>query len=131
MSRGRREDVLFSGQPLSLQYTGQRPEVLSLHIVPNTSSQSVTPTVEVVVHTPPVEVHPTGGTGLQPGIVLGLRFCVLPSSVGHPYDRALLPADAFGSPDLDMALSDDHMAPLEHHLASGPSSSPHPSLGMT
>ena len=52
-------------------------------------------------------------------------------TVGHSLDRTLLPADVFGSRDHDMDLGDDDMTPLEHYLASRPSSSPHPSLGAT
>ncbi len=90
---------------------------------------SVTPVAEVV-HAPPA-VHPTGGTSLQAAIVLGPHSHVVPSSVVCSRDLASLPADFFGSLDDDMDLGGDAMAPLEHHLASGPSSSPHPSLDMT
>ena len=37
----------------------------------------------------------------------------------------------FGSPDHDIELGGEDMAPLEHHLASGLLSSPHPSLEVT
>ncbi len=58
--RGRGEDVSFSGQPLSSRHTDQCLGVSRLHMVPDTTSQSVAPAVEVVIHAPPTEVHPTG-----------------------------------------------------------------------
>ena len=41
----------------------------------------------------------------------------------------VLPADVFGALDHGKDLGGDDMAPLEHHLASGPSA--HPSLDAT
>ena len=102
-----------------------------LCVVPDTSSQLVAPAAEVVVHALPMEVHPTGGTGLQPGVVSCQHPHVLPSTVGHSRYWTLLPVDVFGLPDHDMDFGDDDMAPLELHLASGPSSSSQPSLSVT
>ena len=99
-----------------------------LHVVPDTSSQSVAPAVEVVVHIPPMEVRSTGGNSLCLDIVLGVHPRVAPASVGGLCDHAHLSADVFRSPDHDMDLGSDNMAPLEHHLASGPLYSPHRSL---
>ena len=76
-------------------------------------------------------MHPTGSTGLRPGIVSGRRFRVVPSFVVRSRDWAPLPADVFGSPNRDVELGDDDMAPLEHNLASRQSLSPHPSLDAT
>ena len=76
-------------------------------------------------------MHPSGGTGIQPGIILGLHSDMVPSFVHHLRDEAHLPADVFRSLDHDMDSGGDDMAPLEHHLASWPSSSPHPSLDTT
>ncbi len=120
--------MLFLGQPLSSQCTVQHPEVSHLCVVLDTSSQSVAPVVEAVVHAPPAGVCPTGGSGLRLGVVSGPCSHVLPLSVDRQCNQASLPADVFGSPDHDMDLGGDAMAPLEHHLASGPSSSPHPLL---
>ena len=64
------------------------------------TSQLVAPVAEVVVHAPSTEMHPAGGQ------------C-------HSYNQTCLLADVFGSPDHDLNLGGDDMAPLEHHLASG------------
>ena len=100
--------------------------MLHLHVVPDTSTKLVAPAAEVVIHAPPAEVHPTGSTGLWPGFILGPCSRVAPSSVSHLRNQPLLLANVFGSPDHDEGLDGDDMAPLEHHLASGSLSSPHP-----
>ena len=130
-ARGRGKDVPFSEQPLSSQCTDQHLEVLQLRVVPDTSSWSVAPVAEVVVQAPPAEVHHTGSNGLWPGIISSPRSHVVPSSVGPLHEQVHLLVDVFGSPYNDMDLGGDDMAPLEHHLASGPLSSPHPSLDVT
>ena len=114
-----------------MQYTDQCLEMSHLRIVPNTLSQSVTFVVEVIVHAQPTEVPPAGGTGLRQGVVSGLRSHVDLSSVGPSRNQVPLPADVFGSSDHDMDLGGDDLVPLEHHLASGHLSSPHPSLDTT
>ena len=93
-------------------------------VVPDTSAKYFAPAVEIVVHALPVEVHPTDGTRLWLGIISGSRCRVVPLSVSHFCDQPHLPANVFSSSDHD----EDDLAPLEHCLLSGPSSTPHPLL---
>ncbi len=58
------EAKMFSEQPQSLGHSDQCWEASQLCVVPDTSSKLVAPAAEVVVHAPPMEVRPTGGTGL-------------------------------------------------------------------
>ena len=103
--------------------------VSHLCVVPHTLAKSVAPVVEVIIHALPMKVHPTGGTGLWPGVVLSLCSQVALLSVDHLCDQPHLPADVFRSLDHDEDLGGDDLAPLEHCLVSRPSSSPHLSLG--
>ena len=93
-------------------------------VVPDTSSKSVAPVVEVVVH-----AHLWRCIHRQHWPCA--RSSVVPSSVGRSRDQVPLPAGVYGSPDHDVDLGGDDMAPLEHQLASGPSLSPHPSLDVS
>ncbi len=102
-----------------------------LNIVPDTLVELVASAVEGVIQALPSGVHYTDGTCLQPCIVSGPCSHVAPWSVGCSHNLAHLPAKVFGSPDCDVDLGADDMAPMEHQLASWPSSSPHPSLDVT
>ena len=78
---------MFPRQHRTLGHLEHCPEVSLLHVVPGTLEKSVTPAVEVVVHVPPMEVHPTCSTGIRSDVVLGLRSGVAPMSVGHSRDQ--------------------------------------------
>ena len=90
---------------------------------------SVAHAAEDVVHAPPMEVRPTGSTGLWLGVVLGPQSQVALSSVSRSCNQPYLPTNVFGSPDHDEDLADDALAPVELHLVCGSSSFPHSSLG--
>ena len=78
--------------------------MLHICVVSDTSAKSVPPAVEVVVRAPAAEVHPTDGTGLWLGVILGPCSCAAPLSVSRLQERPHLPADVFGSTSHDEVL---------------------------
>ena len=118
-NRARAEVIKSHGQPRALGQVGGQSKGLHLHVVLDTSAKSVALSVEVVNHALPLGVWATGGTGLQPGIVLGpcshvaqlciqcIQLCIQPS----------LPMNVFGLPDHNFYMGVGTQAPLQHHVA--------------
>ncbi len=123
-TQGRGEDVPFADQPLSLGC----PDQCCIYGWSQTHRLNLSLLRWKLSFTP---CHPTGGTGLRLDVILDPRSHVAPWSVDRSSNRAHLPANVFRSLYHDMDLGGDDMAPLEHHLVSGPSLSPHPSLDVT